>query len=709
MNKTSGGSILKVDLLNPKESKHYKISNLKLKSGQESGITVSIDSLCLEIDSAAYQSHSELLSYSYDLISSERKNLHRQLSFLIDVSSGTAEISGLTVATALPDDSQLPQELLLINFDQSMQELTAEPDIAIDIDLKPVKQAEEKLETREQQDEDEDEQLTIETGNIDVTVTDSTPILFTDSDFQFQTIALSFELSILSQPESGQLLFNSRLLKAGQIINRADLLTGRLKYVPDPKQHFPVSITFSYQAAIIQAACIENLDSTYPEHKNLLIKKTPMIEGVSLAYSFNTGAGLKIIDDSGNQNHASLSGDAHWMTCRKHSGSTFAMNGTEGFAEITHLETGGPMTIAAWVRFNDFNQPWSRIIDFGDGPAEHNIILSHIASENGLSFRVYDGDSNQYSALEITDFFQQEKWVHIAATIDNTGLMSIYRNGCLIKSKEGSVPEKSCRTGNFLGKSHWAGDGFLSGNIDDLLIINHSLDHKAVMAVYLADTVERVIEPGFYIDSLDTPNKFIGTLEVAGSSPNIVFTMIDDADGTFAVDSQTGEIRATGISSVQSEYHIQIQADSKDSSETLSIIILVTNHSTQGKEKPKNTSDQNVFEAPPLSLEFLSKLVQKDDTIAQSIVIEDLPEGCELEDDFERIKTDGHPINISTWNLDELTFIPAEDTPEHFTASVVINNLDKKNRELREPELITLDINWPEQTANVLNIGRSQP
>ncbi len=704
MNKTSGGSILKVDLLNPKESKHYKISNLKLKSGQESGITVSIDSLCLEIDTAAYQSHSELLSYSYDLISSERKKLHRQLSFLVDTSSRAAEISGLTVATTLPDDYQLPQALLLVNFDQP--ELTAEPGTAIGLKpSKQCKQTEEKLETEKQK--SEDEQLTIETGNIDVTVSDSTPVSFTDSDFQFQTTALSFQLSIIKQPESGQLLFNNRLLKAGQIINRADLLTGRLKYVPDPKQHFPICITFSFQATIIQAECIEDLDSTCPEHKNLLIKKTPMIEEVSLAYSFNTGAGLKIIDDSGNQNHASLSGDAHWMTCRKHSGSTFAMNGTEGFAEIAHLETGGPMTIAAWVRFNDFNQPWSRIIDFGDGPAEHNIILSHIANENGLSFRIYDGDSNQYNALEITDFFQQEKWVHIAATIDNTGLMSIYRNGCLIKSKEGSVPEKCCRRGNFLGKSHWAGDGFLNGNIDDLLIVNHSLDREAVMAVYLADTVERVIAPGFYIDSLDTPNKYIGTLEVAESSPNIVFTMIDDADGTFTVDSQTGEIRTTDTSSIQSEYLIQVQAGSEDNSEILSILILVTNHTTQDEEKQKITSDQNVFEAPPLSLEFLSTLIQRDETIAQSIVIEDLPEGCELEDDFERVKTDGHPINISTWNLDELTFIPAEDTPEHFTASIVINNLDKKNRELREPELITLDINWPEQTANVLNIGRS--
>ncbi|WP_194842443.1 LamG-like jellyroll fold domain-containing protein [Endozoicomonas sp. OPT23] len=707
MNKTSGGSILKVDLLSPEEIDQYTVANLKLDSGKESGITVSTDSHCLNISAATYEEHSELLSYSYDLLTTQGFRLHRQLSFLIDASSKPAVIAELTISTSPPDDHQLPSELLHVNINSSNQVHSDKPEPVISKTHEPALLPLQTKATETQQQQDDSEQLTIETGSFDISVIDDTPVLFTDSDFQFQTEALSFELAITGQPETGQLLFNNRLLSSRQTITRSDLLTGRLKYEPGSEQPFPMVATFSFQATIIGATHPEEIT---PVPAMPLIKRKSMLEEISLAFSCNTGAGLKLLDESGHQNHAMLAGDASWMTCRKHSGSTFAMNGTEGCAEITPLETGGPMTITAWVRFNEFTQPWSRIIDLGNGPADNNIILSHLDTGNGLSFRVYSDDSNHYNALEVNDFFQQEQWVHIAATIDESGLMSVYRNGSLIKSRKGAVPQKMFRTGNYLGKSHWAGDGYLNGNIDDLLMTSCCLGSDAIMAIYLADTVENALGLNFYTSGLE-PEKLIGTLEAADSDQKdsdqqISFSMVDDAGGLFIIDGQTGDIRTTGSpSTVKPVYKIQVLADSELHSETLDIKVLITNHSVQ--KQPKAKTDQVAFDAPPLSLEFLSKLVQKDETIAQSIIIEDLPEGCELEDDFERVKTDGHPVNISTWNLDELTFFPSEDTPEHFTASVVIHNMDKKGKDQKEPELITLDINWPEQTADVMNIGRS--
>ena len=706
MNKTSGGSTLTVDLLQPEEGNQFRVINLKLIEGNEAGITVSNDSLQLEIDAAAYNDQSSPLSYRYQLVSSEGPVLDRTLSFLVDASSSPATISGLSISTDEPESHQLAPELLQVNLDNNPQHsttLTTEKPESKELPA-TVEAAFAETAATNKLSEDELQPVT-ESGELELTISNSTPILFTDSDFKFKTPPSSFELVITSQPESGQLLFNNHRLSSEQTITRSDLLTGRLKYVPEPDQPFPFSALFSYQASIQPEA----IDSSPSENSvTRLIEQKPMLEGIYLAYSFNTGAGLQVIDESGHDNHASLTGNASWMTCRKHSSSTFAMDGSEGGAEIENLKTGGAMTIAAWVRFNDFEQPWSRILDFGNGPADNNIILSHQANSNGLSFRVYSGDSNQSSSLEINDFFRQEEWLHVTATVDDSGLMTIYRNGILLKSREGIVPAKCHRQGNFLGKSHWAGDGYLSGNIDDLLIINHCLDEQAVMAVYLADTVDTVMSPCFYTDSL-TPDKLIGTVQPSTADHNTTFSITDDTEGYFRIDHQTGAIYSTEADTeIRSVYTFNVQAVSESVSDTVTVTVLVTAQPGQTPSKKAEVVEQSSFSAPPLSLEFLAKLVQRDESLSQSIIIEDLPEGCELEDDFERIKTDGHPVNITAWNLNQLTLTPAESTPEHFTASVVINNLDKKNREPKEPELITLDINWPEQTASILNIGPAE-
>jgi hypothetical protein len=51
---------------------------------------------------------------------------------------------------------------------------------------------------------------------------------------------------------------------------------------------------------------------------------------------------------------------------------------------------------------------------------------------------------------------------HIAATISNAGAAKIYINGNLIASGNVNVPNTLTRNLNYLGKSNWNGDGYLT-------------------------------------------------------------------------------------------------------------------------------------------------------------------------------------------------------------------------------------------------------
>ena len=56
-------------------------------------------------------------------------------------------------------------------------------------------------------------------------------------------------------------------------------------------------------------------------------------------------------------------------------GTGVTFDGVDDWVDLADVPLGGPMTIAAWVRYHSYKS-WSRILEFGDlSNGNHNRIL----------------------------------------------------------------------------------------------------------------------------------------------------------------------------------------------------------------------------------------------------------------------------------------------------------------------------------------------
>ncbi len=277
------------------------------------------------------------------------------------------------------------------------------------------------------------------------------------------------------------------------------------------------------------------------------------VTDVDAAFSFSEGTGTTAADISGNSQDLSMSGSATWGTSRSGSGTAFEMNGTSGAGEISGLQTGGEMTIAAWVRFDSFTQSWSRVVDFGDGQGDNNILIGHETTTGNLGFHVEDS-SGTFHTMTVSNFFTAGEWVHMAATIDSTGLYTVYKNGEQVGTLQGGVPTEKVRNFNYVGKSNWSVDGYLDGAIDDLAVIRGALDATAVSNLYQASELSDFVDANFVIDENSSNGTVVAQLSANDEEDgtNVTYSLVNNAGGRFAI-SSTGEITVADSSLLDHE------------------------------------------------------------------------------------------------------------------------------------------------------------
>ncbi len=142
-----------------------------------------------------------------------------------------------------------------------------------------------------------------------------------------------------------------------------------------------------------------------------------------------------------------------------------------GYATLPSKSIGGALTVESWVNIKSYTN-WSRIIDFGNGAGNHNIILGQLENSGRLFFHVYDGNGNRIVDIEPTNQIALNEWTHVAATIDDQRNVKLYMNGAVIGTAVAiSLPATIQRSNNYVGRSNWGGDNaYLNGSISDLRV-----------------------------------------------------------------------------------------------------------------------------------------------------------------------------------------------------------------------------------------------
>jgi hypothetical protein len=128
-------------------------------------------------------------------------------------------------------------------------------------------------------------------------------------------------------------------------------------------------------------------------------------------------------------------------------------------------------TYSAWVKPTAV-KAWSRLMDFGNGEASHNIILGRDVSTDNLAVHIYPGVGQTHSRLQTGPFFTLNQWHHVAVTINPVDSVArAYRNGSLVWTGKLIAPISAIqRTSNWLGRSHWAADQYWQGLYDEVRI-----------------------------------------------------------------------------------------------------------------------------------------------------------------------------------------------------------------------------------------------
>ena len=88
----------------------------------------------------------------------------------------------------------------------------------------------------------------------------------------------------------------------------------------------------------------------------------------------------------------------------------------------------------------------------------------------------------------------------MVATVNAEGLMKIYKNGEFMAEFAGHAPQEMKRTGQFVGRSHWANDQFFDGQMDDMLLYRRDLSAEEILRLVTGEsTVIDTSKPATHI------------------------------------------------------------------------------------------------------------------------------------------------------------------------------------------------------------------
>ncbi|MCO6187920.1 galactose oxidase-like domain-containing protein [Rhizobium sp. L1K21] len=141
------------------------------------------------------------------------------------------------------------------------------------------------------------------------------------------------------------------------------------------------------------------------------------------------------------------------------------------YFDIDQEQINGAFELTVDARFDDLGAGiWQRVFDFGNGPASDNIWLGQAGGSNDMRFEIFVGDTAY--AITAQNAIEQGVRAEWKVSIDEDGMMRMWKNGALVAEGQGAVPRDVERVQNYIGDSNWVADTRLVGEVRNLEIEN---------------------------------------------------------------------------------------------------------------------------------------------------------------------------------------------------------------------------------------------
>lgn len=144
--------------------------------------------------------------------------------------------------------------------------------------------------------------------------------------------------------------------------------------------------------------------------------------------------------------------------------------------------TSNGLSFALWFKADSSNGSWARIIDFGNGAGQDNIVI--LFNNGNLGFDVIQGTS-AYLKTDVISNVTNNTWYHIVWTLDPSRGWNIYVNGVLKQTyADAFYPKTMMRNYQYIGRSNWAADPYYQGYIADFRIYNTAITQTEVTDIF---------------------------------------------------------------------------------------------------------------------------------------------------------------------------------------------------------------------------------
>jgi hypothetical protein len=208
--------------------------------------------------------------------------------------------------------------------------------------------------------------------------------------------------------------------------------------------------------------------------------------GLVAFYPFDETSGTSAADVSGNGHTATVVGGATFASGLQKNAVT--LSGSSQYVTLPSGIVNGltSFSICTWVKLSAAPQ-WARIFDFGTGMTTY-MFLTPNSNAGTLRFGITIGGNGQEQQLN-APALATGSWQHVALTrTANTG--TLYVNGAEVAQSTTmtlSPMSLGTTTQNWLGRSQFAVDPYLSGQLDNFRIYDRALSAAEVQVLYAGD------------------------------------------------------------------------------------------------------------------------------------------------------------------------------------------------------------------------------
>lgn len=262
--------------------------------------------------------------------------------------------------------------------------------------------------------------------------------------------------------------------------NGASVQSARMGATPDTVLLQASGLVFG-GANVLSLSNVQDLaipPNTVPSNTTLAVD-----QNLHSWFRLDEPSGLVAYDASGNQRDSSLINGA-LPGCAGKVLRALRLDGNAGYVALPgsgYENFTSGLTVALWA--NPTSAPnWARFIDFGNGAGSDNILFARNATSADLSFEVYLGGTSG-GKVTAANALSLNQWQHLAATLDGSGMVVLYKNGVPLVTNFTAVPSVVTRTKNYLGRSNWSQDGYYQGKLDDVRLYNRVLSPAALQAL----------------------------------------------------------------------------------------------------------------------------------------------------------------------------------------------------------------------------------